>query len=642
MPKLKRLLPSDKDVVEIDIPVSEDETLDRQLQYPILQPNKFAKRYHKHLYAPVSFKWEGKEYSIQANHCTNPFCESFGLKQERFDAIKNKPYRYKLKGSSKNGTKSIFCNPIPIPTNLPKVSLGCTTYTVSNWSIAEEIKRLIELQTVEELQPEYVFHKEGCSLDGVTPFDEPKKFHSRGTSTSKSPKYQCLECNKYTNVLPSKRRSTTYHQKRNDVLPMFSKLLLSKTPVKRTCEILKMGNKTYYTKLEWLYRCCIEFLEKHEKKGFQRISFDELWINSDKMQYYLNNVRQKGRGGTHYSDIEDKILQTHIVISADVKSRYVFRSDIAYDWNVTLKQLEEETLWYRDDHVDSFCRKNDRLRFSYYPQEPSKVDEQTHSGYNEEFYKIKEREKYIDGLHVKSNYTAMAHFWLIKQMVQAKEWRFVTDEDYSLINSVYRMFSDDFRLYNAHHFINKIDKTKSRKQAYEEYIEARKFLKSWGEGKNHTNVAHAYLVEQLKTHQFCKEVQLPDKKVMAYLNNPINHPLPGIDKGTMTVDCRTDISGFDNSKLASMILNVSDHATNSFIQQIRRRISILERPLMTARAEGKSYIYANFNPKYAQYAITILRTFYNFCYTDKEGKTPSQRIGITNKVFDVNDILYKT
>lgn len=60
---------------------------------------------------------------------------------------------------------------------------------------------------------------------------------------------------------------------------------------------------------------------------------------------------------------------------------------------------------------------------------------------------------------------------------------------------------------------------------------------------------------------------------------------------------------------------------------------------MTARAEGKSYIYANFNPKYAQYAITILRTFYNFCYTDKQGKTPAQRKGITNKA---HDILYKT
>jgi len=35
--------------------------------------------------------------------------------------------------------------------------------------------------------------------------------------------------------------------------------------------------------------------------------------------------------------------------------------------------------------------------------------------------------------------------------------------------------------------------------------------------------------------------------------------------------------------------------------------------LFTSRGDGKSYIYANFNPKYAQYATTILRTYYNFC-----------------------------
>lgn len=44
------------------------------------------------------------------------------------------------------------------------------------------------------------------------------------------------------------------------------------------------------------------------------------------------------------------------------------------------------------------------------------------------------------------------------------------------------------------------------------------------------------------------------------------------------------------------------------------------------------------------YAITILRTFYNFCYvqngSDKQSLTPAQRIGLTNKVFDFKDIIY--
>lgn len=40
---------------------------------------------------------------------------------------------------------------------------------------------------------------------------------------------------------------------------------------------------------------------------------------------------------------------------------------------------------------------------------------------------------------------------------------------------------------------------------------------------------------------------------------------------------------------------------------IRRRLYVLERPLVTARGNGKSYIYAKFNPKYVQYALTHQR-----------------------------------
>lgn len=93
-----------------------------------------------------------------------------------------------------------------------------------------------------------------------------------------------------------------------------------------------------------------------------------------------------------------------------------------------------------------------------------------------------------------------------------------------------------------------------------------------------------------------------------------------------------------------MILNVNDHSINSFIQQIRRYISTLERPLTIARGDKKSYIYANFNPRYAQYAITILRTYYNFCNayksSDQKYLTLAWRLGITNKKFDWNDIIY--
>ncbi|MTI70344.1 MAG: hypothetical protein FH751_08865 [Firmicutes bacterium] len=48
------------------------------------------------------------------------------------------------------------------------------------------------------------------------------------------------------------------------------------------------------------------------------------------------------------------------------------------------------------------------------------------------------------------------------------------------------------------------------------------------------------------------------------------------------------------------MLTVNTRVIDGFMQQIRRRLFILERPFMTARMTGgKSYTYSNYNSKFA-------------------------------------------
>jgi transposase-like protein len=340
---------------------------------------QFAKRYHKMLFQPVSFQWNGISYSIQNNHCTNSYCESFGMPQKKFETVKGKPSRYKLIGAN---TKKLHCNENPSPSKTNRTTLGCYSSVLSNWSVAEEIKRLVESETVVDLVPEYEFHKTGCVNDGSTPFDEPKLFYKRGKGKANSQRYQCKTCKKFTNVLPSQRESTTYHQKRNDILPMFTRLLLARSPVSRTCDVLKIGRKTYYTKLEWMYRRCLEFLERYEKKPFQSIEFDEIWLNTDKMTYHLNNLRKKGESSSEYRNVDGGMFPTNIIVTTDVHSRYVFRSDIAYDSRVSLDDIALDTVLFKEDHLSEFCKKNARFRkFTHCPMPPTDNDSQTKGEY---------------------------------------------------------------------------------------------------------------------------------------------------------------------------------------------------------------------------------------------------------------------
>jgi transposase-like protein len=347
---LKRLASKADEIVQVESPVSVKEKNSRSIDYLLLEPKKFAHKFREIIHQTVIFSIKSDPYHLQLNTCTNPFCKWFGLPQKKFESTKKKPSRYRLSGSSAYGGQTLICNEDPIGIT-SGMTWNCTSVPVSNWSVAEEIARLVKQDSVLDWMLEYEFHRNHCSKDDTTPFTHPKDFHKRGKSSSNSQKWKCKTCKKMTNVLPKQRETFKYHQKRNDILPVFANLVLNRTPVKRTCEILKIGSKTYYNKLEWLYRRCLEFLERHEQNVFANKKFDFVWLNTDKMTYYLNNVRRKGQSDGRYVNLLEKQFQTNIVISSDVFSRYVFRADVAFDPNITFEDIERDTQLYKDDHL---------------------------------------------------------------------------------------------------------------------------------------------------------------------------------------------------------------------------------------------------------------------------------------------------
>lgn len=351
--KLQRLTDKYISKVKIITPVAKTELLKRKKDFDNLPKIKFSRKYNDLLYKPVEFTVNDKKYSIQVNCCINPFCRWYGLEQFKYHKLPNKPSRYKVVGS----VKALTCNDIEDSiVDKPVISNYSSLY--SNWGLAEEIKRLIDINTVVPIEPEYKFHKADCPLEESTPFDDPKSFQSRGKSTSNSKKLQCKKCKKITNILPEQNKCFTYHQKRNDILPLFMELILNRTPVTGICRILKIGSSTYYNKLEWLYRRCLEFNQRHEEVKLSQIHFKELWFNTDKFTYYLNNVRKKGHGKKSLANKEKPLFPTNIVATCDLDSRYIFRADVAYDYTITSKEIKEDYLKYKEEKLHSYLQKN--------------------------------------------------------------------------------------------------------------------------------------------------------------------------------------------------------------------------------------------------------------------------------------------
>ena len=655
MSKMKRLATSDDVIVQVDIPFTEKELTERNDLYDTLTPKKFKQKFQEGLFLPASFTLNGKKFSLQVNKCANPFCKNFGKEQENYLPKKN---RYSLVGTDRE--RGIRCKQDPNhPNEIP--SLECYTRTMSNWSLASEIERLVQINSVVPVEPDYVFHKDSCPLSS-TPFTEPKDFYKRGVSTSKSQKYQCKTCKKYTNILPDKTRNTGYQQQRNDILPQFAMHLINRVPVVRTCDILGIGRSTYYSKLEWLYRCCLEFLEAKETKAFAKKEFSDFWVETDKMMYVLNNVRKKGQRNTKKHIVLEKQLPTQIVVSTEHYTRYVLRADVCFDWNITQDQVHFDTELFKDDHLNDYLSKNGKFtRYGIHPMPPSKNDTQSYSEFKSELDTFEKRFQYVDGLHTNHTYTTIAHYFLIKQLISTNKWRIITDDDFTLFTAINHIFSDEMKRKQAYLFVSKVNKTLSRKDAFLEYQDSLRNLKEWGEKKGLSGLGFHelslyYLIEQLDTHTFHNTHTAPDGSLYtSYAKNPIEHPIGMKDRGKRAIDCLTDMSHLPTNVLAKFMNEVNDNSVNGFLQQIRRSISTLERPLSTSRGDGRSYIYSNFNPKYAQMSITILRTYYNFCKpyrigkvkrdefgkVIKDEKTPAQRLGIADKVYTWNDIIYK-
>lgn len=154
------------------------------IDYATLSNQELAKKYRSVLFRQSGIVEQAQESPIQLNFCDNPFCDHYGKEQKRFVDIKNKPSRYKLAGSLKSG-KQLRCNDTIGP-DFTDMGLDCSIEPISNWAVAEELKRLKVINAIADTKQEYVFHRDTCENSTLTPFSDPASFYRRGKSSSNS------------------------------------------------------------------------------------------------------------------------------------------------------------------------------------------------------------------------------------------------------------------------------------------------------------------------------------------------------------------------------------------------------------------------------------------------------------------------
>lgn len=624
----------------------------RHDDYLALSDKAFDEQYRERAFVPISINYGTHKEEIQYNFCTDTFCPNYHQSLEIITPRASRSVKNYVFVNPKNEASIIMCNVMKYVGSAHRENNNTSTLH-SNWSIAEEIKRLTVLNEVVPEIIEYKFHNTTCSLT-TTPFDKSNTFIMFGKTSAGSTRYKCKECSKTTSVKPSVKESHSYGQKRNDVVLSIFDDIIRRTPIRQICDKNDITPTTFYNKIEFIYQKCLEFLERHESK-LSSIEFNDLYLTSDGFMYSLNNTRRKGKGGSKQSGHEKANANeaiTNMIATGDVLSHYVFRADISYDSSIRLEDIESDTQLLHCDHTYSYLRKNERIqKYSYKPQPPSPNDSETQTDYLDKLGLFEARDNFVEGLHVQRPYTVTAHHHLIKKLLNFKRLIIVSDDDNVIRQSIFKVYADRFKNQDAYYFTSQFDKSLTKEESFTESVKARNKLMEWA---NTNKIMSRFVSEKaflkishdMSNHEFYGTKIINGKLLYTQGKNLYAHPLPAIDEGKRYINLISYNEHTSPDTLAEMIYHVSTRTVDNFFQEIRRHINILERPLVGGRGAGKTYIYANYNPKYAQQLATIYRTYYNFIKPrkyyneDKRNITPAMRIGIADKVYSLKDIVY--
>lgn len=571
------------------------------------------------------FRIPAETDGIQVNFCKNPVCSNYG--------VAPKVFIERGRGKSNQDTYIITAHGSGIPSISCQIC-GEQPRIKSNLAIAEERARLLrELEVV----PEPSCPDKSCANHTIP---VGKGYQSIGLTHSGSRRYRCNLCKKTFSV----GKSTTGHKQPHKNRLIFS-LLMNKSPMRRVCEVACIDPKTLYGKIDFLHHQCLAFSADREKRLMNGMAIPRLYIGVDRQDYVVNWIRHADR----------RNIKLHAVGSADNNSGYVFGMHLNYDSTLDSKAVEADALvvgdyqtklpfrryarcWLKEDYTAAVRKQAMRKKTA------SGLQGEIEGEYAEtiqrddvEVSEVQDSSRRLPtkGIQIHAEYTLYGHFYYLKQLFSGVEkLRFFLDQDSGMRAACLSAFQPEIAARRADAFFVHIAKemTIAEKRAAislsrVEFENAREVNQSLPDPE----------LEILITKQHIANMAAIGK----WQDRWMTHPFPNMSEPEKAVCYLTDYQDYDEDHLARLYNKASLHAIDRFFMQVRRRLSILERPIGSASSMGRTwYGYSAYNPETIVKMLGIFRVFYNYCLVGQDKKTPAMRLGLAKGKVSLEDIIY--
>jgi hypothetical protein len=239
------------------------------------------------------------------------------------------------------------------------------------------------------------------------------------------------------------------------------------------------------------------------------------------------------------------------------------------------------------------------------------------------------------GVQIHAEYTLYGHFFFLRRLFGGVEkLRFCLDQDSGMRAACLAAFEPQIKARTADAFYVRIakDLTVSQKRAELAASRARFEAAKQAHPRLSDGELQVLLIQEAIAHMAA---------LGKWQDRWLTHPLPDMSEPQKAVCYLTDRGDYDADHLAWLYRKASLHGIDRFFMQVRRRLSLLERPIVTPSNSGRTwYGYSAYNPASVVKLLGIFRVFYNYCAAGKDGKTPAMRLGLAKGVVSLEDIIY--
>jgi transposase-like protein len=563
---------------------------------------------------------------IQVNFCKNPHCENYGTPAAQTTGRGAQRDRYAVVSAGRQ---------YPV---LKCHTCGEYPPLKSNQSIAEERERLGIYLGV---PPEPSCPGVDCANHGVGVTTGSPHYRSYGATKSGSRRYRCNACTKTFSVGSSTVRQKQPHKNR-----LIFQLLMNKSPFRRICEIADIAPGTLYPKLNFLHRQCLAFVGHRERRLLHGLSIPRLYIGVDRQDYIVN-----------WTQREDKRnVRLTAVGSADNATRYVFGMHLNFDPDMKSSVIEHEAAALGDPEVQMPFRRHARLWLASNYAAAQQRGKNALSGtdgtlngavaasYKDaefrsdvEVFEEPERTTQLPntGMQVHAEYTLYGHCFLLRDLSRgAEKVRLFLDQDSGMRAAALGAFAERVTDRTADAFYVRINKDMT--------VDERKHALKESRARFRALQKEYPALDRQALQLFVIKEALADMAVIGHWKDRwLRHPFPSMNEPEKAVCYLTDYDDYDDDHLAWLYNKASLRAIDAFFMQVRRRLSLLERPIATASNNRRAWHgYSAYNPRSIVKLLEMFRVFYNYVLVGTDKQTPAMRLGLAKGRVSLEDIVY--